>query len=56
VIKPKLVDGKRKIKMQVSKCTFCTQCVDVCPVKCLHAGKDFLLADYDKHSKNLTIE
>jgi formate hydrogenlyase subunit 6/NADH:ubiquinone oxidoreductase subunit I len=56
VIKPRLVDGKRKITMSVSHCTFCAQCVDVCPVKCLHTSSEFLLADYDKHSKNLTVE
>ncbi|MCD4740129.1 4Fe-4S dicluster domain-containing protein [archaeon] len=49
-------DGKRKIKMDVSKCTFCGQCIDVCPVKCLHSTPEFLLADYDKKSKNLTLE
>lgn len=57
VINPVITkDGKKKIKMDVSKCTFCAQCVDVCPVKCLHTSQEFLLADYDKNSKNLTIE
>lgn len=46
----------RKIKHNVSKCCFCMECVDVCPVKCLTRTNEFLLADYDKNSKNLVEE
>lgn len=56
VIKPKVDGKKRKIRMELSHCTFCSQCVEVCPVKCLHMSKEFLLADYDKHSDALTLE
>ena len=55
-IEARLVDGKRKIRIHASRCTFCSQCVDVCPVKCLHTTDEFLLANYDKNSKNLIIE
>ncbi|MCD6414488.1 MAG: 4Fe-4S binding protein [Candidatus Diapherotrites archaeon] len=55
-IEARIVDEKRKIRIHVARCTFCSQCVDVCPVKCLHMTDEFLLADYDKNSKNLTVE
>ena len=55
-IKPNIAEGKRKIRIEISRCTFCSQCVEVCPVKCLRMTNEFLLADYDKNSKNLIVE
>ncbi|MFO8133876.1 MAG: 4Fe-4S binding protein [Thermoplasmatota archaeon] len=34
--------------MYVSRCIFCAQCVDVCPVNCLHSSQEFLLANVDR--------
>ncbi|MEM2918139.1 MAG: 4Fe-4S binding protein [Candidatus Altiarchaeota archaeon] len=47
---------KKKIQIYISRCTFCAQCVDVCPVKCLSSTNEFLLAGYDKYSKNLVVD
>lgn len=48
-------DGK-KIKIYLARCTFCSQCNDICPVNCLSMSKEFLLADADKYSKDLIVE
>jgi len=47
---------EKKIKIYLARCTFCSQCNDICPVNCLSMSKDFLLADTDKYSKELTVE
>ncbi|MEA2053588.1 MAG: 4Fe-4S binding protein [Candidatus Thermoplasmatota archaeon] len=47
---------KRQIKIYVSRCIFCSQCNDVCPVNCLHMSKEFMLADTDRLSDNLIVE
>lgn len=47
---------KRKIRMYVARCTFCAQCVDVCPVNCLSTTEEFLLADADRFSENLVVQ
>jgi len=49
-------EKEKKIKIYVARCCFCSQCNDVCPTKCLSMGDEFLLADTDKHSKNLIVE
>ncbi len=56
----------KKIRHYVARCMFCALCVDVCPgkklpgedapVKALKMSEEFLLADYDKYSKNLVLE
>ncbi|MCX6665898.1 MAG: 4Fe-4S binding protein, partial [Euryarchaeota archaeon] len=45
-----------KIKIYLARCTFCSQCNDVCPVNCLSMSNEFLLADTDKYSKDLIVE
>ena len=47
---------EKKIKIYLARCTFCSQCNDVCPVNCLSMGDEFLLADADKYSKDLIVE
>jgi formate hydrogenlyase subunit 6/NADH:ubiquinone oxidoreductase subunit I len=47
---------EKKIKIFLARCTFCSQCNDVCPVSCLRMSNEFLLADTDKYSKNLIVE
>lgn len=50
------IPEKKKIRIFIARCAFCSQCNDVCPVNCLHMSNEFLLADYDKFSKNLIVE
>jgi formate hydrogenlyase subunit 6/NADH:ubiquinone oxidoreductase subunit I len=47
---------EKKIKIYLARCTFCSQCNDICPVNCLSMSNEFLLADTDKHSKELIVE
>lgn len=50
------IEENKKIRIYVSRCTFCSQCNEVCPVNALSMSEDFLLADYDKFSKDLIVE
>ncbi len=47
---------EKKIRIYLARCTFCSQCNDVCPVKCLSMSNEFLLADTDKYSRDLIVE
>ena len=47
---------EKKIRIHVARCTFCSQCVDACPVGALSMSQEFLLADYDRFSRNLIVE
>jgi formate hydrogenlyase subunit 6/NADH:ubiquinone oxidoreductase subunit I len=47
---------EKKIKIYLARCTFCSQCNDICPVNCLSMSNEFLLADTDKYSKALIVE
>jgi len=49
-------EKEKKIKIFLSRCCFCSQCNDICPVKCLSMSNEFLLADTDKYSKDLIVE
>jgi ferredoxin len=49
-------EKEKKIKIYVSRCCFCAQCNDICPVDCLSMSNEFLLADTDKYSKDLIVE
>jgi len=49
-------EKEKKIKIYLARCCFCSQCNDVCPVNCLSMSDEFLLADTDKHSKDLIVE
>ncbi len=49
------IKEEKKIKIYVSRCIFCSQCNDICPVKCLHMSEDFLIADYDPYTPNLVV-
>ena len=49
-------EKEKKIKIYVSRCCFCSQCNDICPVNCLSMSNEFLLADTDKYSKDLIVE
>lgn len=46
----------KKIRMHVTRCTFCAQCVDACPVGALAVSDQFLLADPDRSAESLTVE
>jgi len=47
---------EKKIRIYLSRCCFCSQCNDICPVSCLSMGDEFLLADANKYSKDLIVE
>lgn len=47
---------EKKIKIYLARCTFCSQCNDICPVNCLGMSNEFLLADSDKYAKDLIVE
>jgi formate hydrogenlyase subunit 6/NADH:ubiquinone oxidoreductase subunit I len=49
-------EAEKKIKIFLARCTFCSQCNDICPVSCLSMSDEFLLADTDKYSKDLIVE
>jgi formate hydrogenlyase subunit 6/NADH:ubiquinone oxidoreductase subunit I len=49
-------EEEKKIKILLARCTFCSQCNDICPVSCLRMSNEFLLADTDKYSKDLIVE
>jgi formate hydrogenlyase subunit 6/NADH:ubiquinone oxidoreductase subunit I len=46
---------EKKIKIFVSRCCFCAQCVDVCSVHTLAMTEEFMLANYDKYTDKLVI-
>jgi len=47
---------EKKIKIYLARCCFCSQCNDICPKNSLSMSNNFLLADTDKHSKELIVE
>ena len=49
-------EDEKKIKIYLARCTFCSQCNDICPVNCLSMSSEFLLADTEKYSKDLIVE
>jgi formate hydrogenlyase subunit 6/NADH:ubiquinone oxidoreductase subunit I len=49
-------EEEKKIKIFLSRCCFCSQCNDICPVKCLTMSNEFLLADSDKYAQALIVE
>jgi len=49
-------EEEKKIKIYLARCTFCSQCNDICPVNCLSMSNEFLLADTDKYSPALIVE
>ncbi len=49
-------EKEKKIKIYLARCTFCSQCNDICPVNCLSMSNEFLLADTDKYSQDLIVE
>jgi len=49
-----LPEGK-KVKVFISRCCFCAQCVDICPVNTLAMTEEFLLSNDDKYADELVI-
>lgn len=49
-------EEENKIRIYLARCTFCSQCNDICPVNCLGMSHEFLLADTDKYSMDLIVE
>jgi len=49
-------EEKKKIRMYVARCTFCAQCVDVCPVNALATSEEYLLASPDRFTENLIVD
>jgi formate hydrogenlyase subunit 6/NADH:ubiquinone oxidoreductase subunit I len=43
----KTVDGKMEAEIDLARCIYCGQCVDVCPKKALESTPDFELAQVD---------
>jgi NADH-quinone oxidoreductase subunit I len=46
---------EEKVKIFVSRCCFCAQCVDICPVNTLVMTEQFLLSNYDKYADELVV-
>ncbi|MBU0497479.1 MAG: 4Fe-4S binding protein [Candidatus Thermoplasmatota archaeon] len=49
-------EEEKKIKIYLARCTFCSQCNDICPVTCLSMSNEFLLAEADKYAPGLIVE
>lgn len=47
---------EKKIKIYLARCTFCSQCNDICPKDCLKMSNEFLLADVDPYSEILIVD
>ncbi len=47
---------EKKIKIYLARCTFCSQCNDVCSFNCLSMSNEFLLASTDPYSKDMIVE
>jgi formate hydrogenlyase subunit 6/NADH:ubiquinone oxidoreductase subunit I len=47
---------EKKIKIFLARCTFCSQCTDICPVQCLRMSQEFLLAGVDKYAEELVVQ
>ncbi len=39
---------EKKVYIRLDRCTFCSQCNDACPVKCLSMSKEFFTSNYDR--------
>jgi len=46
---------EKKVKVFVSRCCFCAQCIDICPVDTLAMTDEFLLANYNKYADELIV-
>jgi len=46
---------EKKVKVFISRCCFCAQCVDICPVNTLAMTEEFLLSNDDKYADELVI-
>ena len=49
------IPEEKKVKIFVSRCCFCAQCVEICPPKVLWMTEEFLLASYDKYADELVV-
>ncbi len=49
------IPDEKKVRIFVSRCCFCSQCNDVCPVGCLSMTDQFLLSSYDKYSDEMIV-
>ena len=49
------IPEEKKVKIFVSRCCFCAQCVEICPPKVLSMTEEFLLANYDKYANELVV-
>ena len=46
---------EKKVKIFVSRCCFCSQCVDICPPGALSMTGEFLLSNFDKNAAELIV-
>ncbi len=49
------VPEKKKVRVYVSRCTFCSNCNDICPKDCFTMSDEWLLAGYDKYGPDLVV-
>jgi formate hydrogenlyase subunit 6/NADH:ubiquinone oxidoreductase subunit I len=49
------IPEEKKVKIFISRCCFCAQCVDICPPGVLSMTGEFLLANYDKYADELVV-
>ncbi|MFC1873291.1 4Fe-4S binding protein [Chloroflexota bacterium] len=45
----------RKIKIFISRCCFCAQCVEICPRGALAMTDEFLLSNFNKYADELVV-
>ncbi|HPB83413.1 MAG TPA: 4Fe-4S binding protein [Spirochaetota bacterium] len=45
----------KRIVIYLSRCTYCSECVNICPKNCLSMGKEFMLAGFDKYGPAMVV-
>ena len=45
----------RRVKIYISRCCFCSQCVEICPRGALVMTDEFLLSNWDKYAEELVV-
>ncbi len=45
----------KRIVIYLSRCTFCSECVTICPKNAIGMEENFMLADYDKYGDSHVV-